>query len=105
MINSKRKGKMGELNLVKKLKEYGYNCVRTEQYNGKAEDSEADLRGLQGIHIEVKNREKHNIYDYIEQVKRDKNDNEIGTVFIKSNNKEWLCLLTLDDFMRLYKGV
>lgn len=103
MINSKDKGKRGELALVHKLKEYGYECERTAQYNGKALDGEADLRGLSQVHIECKFREKHNIYDYIEQVERDKKNNDLGVCFIKSNKKDWLCLMTLDDFIRLYK--
>lgn len=103
MLNSKRKGKNGELMLVHELKDRGYDVERTAQYNGKAADSEADLRGIKGVHIECKVREKHNIYDYIEQVDRDKKENELGCVFIKSNRKKWLVLMDLDDWDKLMK--
>ena len=33
MINSKKKGAKGERELANKLKEYGYNCRRGQQYN------------------------------------------------------------------------
>ena len=104
-INSKNKGKRGELELSHILNEkYGYHTERTAQYCGKAKDSEADLRGIDGMHIEAKFREKHNVYDYIAQVNRDKKDGDIGVVFMKSNRKDILCLLTLDDFMKVWKG-
>ena len=32
-INSKKKGAKGERELANKLKEYGYNCRRGQQYN------------------------------------------------------------------------
>ena len=47
-INSKRKGKAGELELSHKLKDYGYDCHRSQQYCGSAGD--ADVVGLDGIH-------------------------------------------------------
>lgn len=104
MINSKIKGKVGELTLVHELNDRGYNVERTAQYNGKSADSEADLRGLNGIHIECKVRERHNVYDYINQVDRDKKDNELGCVFMKSNRKKWLVMMDLDDWIKLYSN-
>lgn len=104
MLNSKNKGKRGELELVHELKARGYDVERTAQFNGKAKDSEADLRGIPNIHIECKVREKHNIYDYIAQVDRDKKDDELGCVFIKSNRKKWLVLMDLDDWETLHRG-
>ena len=69
-INSKRKGKTGELELAHKLQEYGYgDAKRSVQYNGK--DGQADVLGLPHIHIECKRVEKLNIYDAIDQAKRD----------------------------------
>ena len=69
--NSKRKGKVGELELARKLREYGYDSRRTVQYNGKEEEGQADLLGLPGIHIECKRTEKLSLYDAVNQAKRD----------------------------------
>lgn len=102
MINSKIKGKRGELDLVHELNKRGYNTRRTAQYCGNTGDA-SDLVGIPGVHIECKAREKHNIYDYIEQVDRDKKDNELGCVFIKSNRKKWLVLMDLDDWCSMHK--
>ena len=60
-VNSKRKGKSGELELAAKLKGHGYDVRRSVQYNGKAEDGQADLLGLPGIHIECKRVENLNL--------------------------------------------
>ena len=102
-MNSKQKGKRGELELVRKLREYGYETRRTVQYNGKAEEGEADLKGLDGIHIECKRVEKLNIYDAIGQASRDATEGEIPAVFHRKNNCEWLVTMTLDDWIKIYR--
>lgn len=43
-MNSRRKGKTGELALVRKLKEYGYDVRRSQQYAGI--NSDADIEKL-----------------------------------------------------------
>lgn len=100
--NSKRKGKEGELELAHKLQEYGYDAKRSVQYNGK--DGQADVLGLPYIHIECKRVEKLNIYDAIDQAKRDAKNGDKPTVFHRKNRCNWLVTMELDEFMELYKG-
>lgn len=103
-INSKQKGKNGELELARKLREHGYDVRRSVQYNGKAEEGQPDLIGMPHIHIECKRTERLNLYDAMEQAKRDSaNTGEMPVVFHRRNNCEWLAVLRLDDFMELYK--
>lgn len=103
-VNGKRKGKTGELELVRKLKEHGYDTRRSVQYNGKEEDGQADLLGLPGIHIECKRTERLAIYDAVDQAKRDsQGKNQIPVVFHRKNKCEWLAIMTLDDFMEIYR--
>ena len=103
-INSKQKGKSGELELARKLREYGYNERRSVQYNGKAEEGQPDVIGLPGIHVECKRTEKLNLYDAIDQAKRDSSGaQKIPVVFHRRNNCEWLAIMTLDDFMTIYR--
>lgn len=104
MINSKMKGKAGELELCRKLKEHGFDVRRSVQYNGKADEGQADLIGLKGIHIEVKRTEKLNLYEAIGQAKRDSKEG-LPTVFHRRNNCEWLVIMPLDDWIKLYKGI
>lgn len=102
-MNSKQKGKRGELELVRKLREYGYTTRRTVQYNGKAEEGDADLTGLDGIHIECKRVEKLNICDAMAQAKHDATAGELPTVFHRKNNCEWLVTMTLEDWIKIYR--
>ena len=102
-VNSKQKGKRGELELVRKLKEYGFGTRRSVQYNGKADDGQADLVGLKGIHIECKRTERLNLYDAMSQAKHDAKGGSLPTVFHRKNNCNWLVVMELDDWMQLYK--
>lgn len=101
MVNSKRKGAAGERELSNKLKEYGYNCRRGQQYCGA--NGDADVVGLNGIHIECKRVEKLNIYDAIGQAKADKKEDELPAVFHRKDRSEWLVTMTLEDWIKLYK--
>ena len=104
-INSKVKSKNGELEIVHILKDRGYkNSRRSCQFNGKAEEGQADVVGLDGFHIEVKRVEHLNIYEAIEQAVRDNGDSlDTPVVFHRKNNKKWLCTLRLDDFLDIIK--
>lgn len=103
-VNSKRKGKDGELELASKLREHGYNVRRSVQYNGKEEEGQADLLGLPGIHIECKRTESLRLYEAVDQAKRDsKGKNQIPVVFHRKNKCEWLAIMPLDDFMKIYR--
>ena len=101
MTNSKQKGARGERELSSKLKEYGYNTRRGQQYCGA--NGDADVIGLVGIHIECKRVERLNIYDAISRAKADTKEEELPTVFHRKDRSEWLVTMTFDDWMKLYK--
>lgn len=103
-VNGKRKGKTGELELARKLREYGYDVRRSVQYNGKADEGQADLVGLPGIHIECKRTEALRLYDAVDQAKRDAAGGEIPVVFHRKNNCEWVAIMPLDEFMKIYEA-
>ena len=100
-MNSRDKGKRGELELAALLREYGYDARRGQQYNGRHGDP--DVLGLPGIHIEVKRVEKLNLFDAIRQSIRDALQGEIPAVFHRKNRSEWLVTVRLDDFITLYR--
>ena len=102
-MNSRNKGKRGELELAAKLKEYGYcKARRGQQYSGANGDS--DVVGLPGVHIECKRVEKLNLYDAMKQSVNDAREGETPAVFHRKNHKEWLVTLRLEDFMKMYAG-
>lgn len=100
-MNSRDKGKRGELELSHILQGYGYDTRRGQQYCGS--NGNADVVGLPSIHIECKRVENLNLYKAMEQSINDAKG-EIPTVFHRKNNQKWLVTMTLDDWMNLYKG-
>ena len=99
-MNSKNKGATGERELASKLREHGYVCRRGQQYCGA--NGDADVVGLPGIHIECKRTERLSIYDAMDQAKRGCKEN-IPVVMHRKNNCEWLAIMRLEDFIKLYK--
>jgi len=103
MINSRQKGARNERALSHKLNELlGVETRRGQQFSGL--NGDADVIGLPEIHIECKAVERLNIYDAIEQAKRDAREGEMPTVFHKKNRKEWLVTMPLDEWIKLYKS-
>jgi Holliday junction resolvase len=102
-INSKEKGKRFERSLASKFKEYGYEARRTAQYCGNTGDA-SDVVGLPGIHIEAKHQERMQLYDWMDQAKRDSaGTGNLPVVFHKKNNAEILVTMQFETFMKLYK--
>ena len=99
-MNSRQKGKRGELQLAKKLREYGFDCRRGQQYCGSSGD--ADVVGLPGIHIECKYVEHLNLYDAMAQSIHDARESELPTVFHRRNNCPWLVTMRLEDWMIIF---
>ena len=97
---SRDKGKRGELEFAKLCKKHGFESRRGQQYSGT--ETSADVVGLEGIHIEVKRTEKLNLYDAIDQVKRDKNKSDLGIVAHRRNNHKWLVIMDADEWFNLY---
>lgn len=105
MINSKRKGRDGEEELVRIIREQGFPRIRrSQQYCGKSGES-ADLVGLPNIHIECKRVEKLNIFEAIKQAIRDvlhSGTSKLACVFHRKNKERWLVTMTLEDWFVLY---
>lgn len=99
-MNSKQKGKRGELELSHKFQEYGFNTRRGQQYCGA--NGDADVVGLPYIHVECKRVENLNIYNAIEQAKADAKENELPTVFHRKDRKEWLVTMPFEDWIEMY---
>lgn len=101
-MNSRQKGKRGELYVAHFLKDYGYDAKRGQQYAGI--NGDADVVGLPGVHIEVKFVEKLDLQGAYAQSARDARPGEIPVVFHKKSYKTMLVTMAAEDFMELYGG-
>lgn len=103
-INSKAKGKKGELYVVHKFKEYGYECNRTAQFKGNTGRAD-DIEGIDYIHCEVKFVENLNLNKAMEQAIRDSQASEqkgFPAVFHKKNRQELMVTMKFEDWINLY---
>lgn len=101
-INSRAKGKKGELELSKILREFGYEARRSVQYCGA--NGDADVVGIPGIHIECKRVERLNLDEAMAQSERDaKKDGGTPVVIHRKNRKPWRVTMNLEDFIALLK--
>lgn len=98
---AKSKGATGEREWASKCREQGYSEARRGvQYSGLDGN---DCVGLPGIHQEVKRVEKLNLYDAMDQSKRDAKEGEIPIVAHRKNNYEWLVTMPANFWFKLYK--
>lgn len=104
MINSKQKGKRGELELANYLKSKGFTARRTQQYAGN-KDGTSDVlcKELENFHIEVKRVEKLNLSEAMEQSMHDAElENKIPIVVHRKNRESWKVTINLDDFLNIF---
>lgn len=102
-MNSRQKGKRGELELAKVLREHGYETRRGQQYSGT--ETSADVVGLPGIHIECKRVENLNVYNALTRAIRDTGESgDLPAVFHRKNNQPWLVTMRLDDWLKIFSG-
>lgn len=100
-MNSRRKGKGGELELARKLREYGYDCRRGVQFSGA--NGDADVVGLPGIHIECKRVERLNLTDAMHQALQDSRPGELPALFHRRNSEPWLVTMPLESWIEIYR--
>lgn len=101
-MNSRQKGVRGERELAEKLREYGYEARRGQQFSGA--NGDADVVGLPGYHIECKRVERLNIEEAMAQSVRDAREGEVPIVCHRRDRKEWMVTIRLKDFMEVLNG-
>lgn len=100
-INSKAKGKRGELEFSHLCKAIGFDTRRSQQYAGINND--ADVIGIPGLHLEVKRVERLNLSEAINQATRDAAEGEIPIVAHRRDREDWKITLAANTFLEIYK--
>lgn len=99
MINSKRKGKVGELLFRDVLRMAGYDAIRGQQYKG-AGDSPDIICSSLPIHWEVKIGNSHSLSAAFRQAS-DQCADRVPVVASKRDRQPWMVCLRADDFFKL----
>lgn len=95
-MNSRDKGKRGELEACAILDSMGLDCRRTVQYNGRQGDADVACDRFP-VHIEVKRTERLNPYAFMDQAIRDAKGKHPPMVMMKGNNRPWLIMIRAVD--------
>ena len=97
---SRNKGKRGEREAAAELNRlFGLEARRAQQYCGDAGD--ADLIGIEGIHVEVKRVERFHIHPALEQADSDRKAGETPLVLTRQNGKSWVACCYLEDLPKI----
>ena len=109
-INSRQKGKRGELSVAKILREFGFEARRSQQFSGK--EGDADVVGVPGLHLEVKNVEHLNLDSAMDQSERDAHAEFVKTgksvvpvVVHKKSRTDWKITMYFKDFLDMFGDV
>ena len=102
MTNSRRKGKVGELEFCRLARKHGYDAYRSQQYSGDKEKGDPDVKGLPGLHPEIKRRERLDLDGWLAQA-RSESSGCIPIVAHRRNNEKWKITMDADDFFEIYR--
>lgn len=96
-----RKGRSGELELVRVLQEHGVPAMPGIPVSF---GSTPDVIGVPGVHVECKRVERLNIDLAMDQAVRDaaRFKDGVPCVFHRKNRRPWMVTMMLDDWVRLY---
>ena len=100
--SQQRKGRGGELELVRILRGRGFPEVRPGR--PVSYGTEPDVVGLPGVHIEVKRVERLNVPEAMNQAIRDSEKFNDGwpVLFHRRSRSQWLCTMRLSDWITLF---
>lgn len=119
-MNSRNKGKRGELEARDYFRERGYEAAERGQQRMGSSDSPDVVGGPVGFHPEVKRTERFQLYDALDQAIRDARirvgdgNSKVPFVMHRCNKPrgsavtcrgEWIAVMLLDDVMALIEEV
>jgi len=101
MVNSRSKGKRGELEAAKVWSElFGVEMRRSQQFCGRSDESD-DIIGQPGVSFEVKRVARINVQRVVARAVDDAAANRVPVVLHRGDNQPWLVSLQLSDLPQL----
>lgn len=101
-INSRNKGKVGELELAEFFRQHGFEARRGQQFHGGGDSPDVVVPDLPGVHVECKRVEAGNPYNWLAQARRDAGA-KLPVVFHRRNREDWIVILPASAFLKLLK--
>lgn len=99
-VNSRQKGKRGELEAAALLREHGFVARRGQQFAG-GPDSPDLVTDLEGFHVEVKRTQRLDLYAAVSQADEEKKEGDQPLVLHRMNRRPWLVTMLAEDFFDL----
>ena len=97
MINSRNKGKRGELEAAKAWGEiFGVEMRRSQQFCGRSDESD-DIIGQPGVSFEVKRTARTNVQRVVAKAVEDAAEGRVAVVLHRGDHQPWLVSLRLED--------
>ena len=100
-VNSRNKGKRGELEVVRMLATAGWPQARRSS-DGRSQVERGDIvRGPAGCHLEVRYREQIRIVEWCHQAESEAHPTDRPVVIWRRSREPWRVSMLLDDWMPL----
>jgi hypothetical protein len=98
-MNSRSKGKAGELEVIKILCEYWPKaCRNLDQARG---SSGQDVLNTEGIHFQIKRTERLEIWKALEQTHSEAAELDLPVLVFRRSRSEWHACLPLEELLPL----
>lgn len=101
-MNSKRKGKVGELQFASFLREHGFDARRGQQFSGTPDSPDIISEDLKAYHWEIKRVQRLNLVDACVQAEGDCGGKP-WIVAHRRNHAPWLVTLKAETLMELIR--
>lgn len=100
-IRSQRKGRSGELEIVKIFQAHGIDASPGDPVSY---GSTPDVIGIPGVHPEIKRCEQTRLNEWSAQAERDaaKFHDGAPAIFHRKNRQPWLVMMALEDWLPIY---
>lgn len=103
-MNSRSKGKRGELEWAAYLRDRGYMARRGQQFCGGPDSPDVVCEDLP-LHWEVKRVQNLNLRAALLQAVTEAPEDKVPVVAHRRDREQWLITLRADDFFDLLRGI
>ena len=102
--SERRKGKTGELEVVRILHEHGWTDAKRSS-DGRSQVERGDIAdGPEGVHLEVRRRETAAIWAWLAQAEREARPGDMPVVVFRRSRSAWMAALPFDLLLALLDG-